>query len=253
MMNRRRLMPYSVAALVCLALSTPVSAGGNLVANRRFETGSLRIGPSPGTPRTLTLKRRFVVLAHTVEVSSPFWDPSRKDFCLRKSQRRQANRIRLVGSWAAKVAGPPNDFSAYWNGTSIFAVTNIPDTSGVYTQYSFTEVANGPTTTIQFGYSNPPGFQALDDISVTQSSVPEPSSLALAGIGILAFAGYAARRRMAAHEHSSRAGSDQVPSFCRLITCQPAGSDQVTGLFADRMRIRKEKHFTGTFHPPDPG
>jgi hypothetical protein len=53
-------------------------------------------------------------------------------------------------------------------------------------------VAIGPTTTIQFNSRNRDGWWALDDVSVT---LPEPSSLASLGAGILALAGCARHRR----------------------------------------------------------
>ena len=50
-----------------------------------------------------------------------------------------------------------------------------------YTEYTFTETASASVTRLQFGGYNAAtsGVFNLDDVSVTTSSVPEPSSIAL--------------------------------------------------------------------------
>jgi hypothetical protein len=60
--------------------------------------------------------------------------------------------------------GLPNDFNASWAGTQFFSQTNIPP--GEYLTYTFTEVAPGPSTIVQFGFRDDPGFLGLDDVSV---------------------------------------------------------------------------------------
>jgi hypothetical protein len=87
----------------------------------------------------------------------------------------------------------PNAFSATWDGTQIYTATDLPSTSS-FTQYSFTEVATSPSTTLMFGYLNDPDFLFLDDVAV--SAVPEPGYFAAAGLGLLALL-FAHKRRLA--------------------------------------------------------
>jgi len=67
-----------------------------------------------------------------------------------------------------------------------------------YILFNFSFTANSATTTLRFTSLDPSGSNggiALDLVSVTPNAVPEPSSLCLAGLGILCIAGRALRRR----------------------------------------------------------
>jgi hypothetical protein len=94
------------------------------------------------------------------------------------------------------VGDNPSDFSAYWDGTQIYSVTN-PDTGANWSQLSFTETGTGHDT-IQFNFRDDPAYIGLDNVSVTaqsgQGTVPEPSSFLLMGSGALALAGVIRRK-----------------------------------------------------------
>jgi hypothetical protein len=84
---------------------------------------------------------------------------------------------------------PDASFQAFFNGNQLLSITNL--TAGGpfgYTQYSFTVLATGATSNIQFVYKHGNDFWRLDDVSV---AVPEAAStiwLALptfAGLGLL--------------------------------------------------------------------
>jgi len=58
--------------------------------------------------------------------------------------------------------GAPNDFNASWGGVPFFV--NMP--AGEWTSFTFTEVAMGQSTVLQFGFRHDPAYLGLDDISV---------------------------------------------------------------------------------------
>ena len=100
-------------------------------------------------------------------------------------------------SWFLEVGdlttAAPNNFNVSWGGTQIYSATDLPGTSS-YTQYSFTEIATSPSTTLTFGFQDNPDFLFLDDTVV--SAVPEPGYFAATGFGLLALL-FAHKRRLA--------------------------------------------------------
>lgn len=74
-----------------------------------------------------------------------------------------------------QVATPPsvldNEFKVLWGGSTIFDNANAISGYGTFT---FTEQATGTSTTLEFDGRNRPGFDFLDDVSVT--SVPDTGS-----------------------------------------------------------------------------
>ena len=204
-MNRRNWTLYPVTAVLCLVLSGPVLAADNLIANPGFETGDFTGWTLAGPVEDNT----FVSTAGWNE-----WLPHSGDYFaalgavgsdvfLSQDLATTAGQSYTIRFFLGSDGETPNDFTALWNGSTLLSLTDEPETPGhdlingppaaAYVFYSFTEVATGPTTTVQFNTRNDPGWWAFDDISVT--AVPEPSSLALSGIGFATLAGYARRQR----------------------------------------------------------
>jgi hypothetical protein len=96
--------------------------------------------------------------------------------------------------WFNSDGGAPNDFSAYWDGGApLVSITNSPN-PGDWVNYTFTETGTG-SDTIEFDAFNTPGYNALDNVSVSGlSPIPEPSSFLLMGSGLIGLAG-AIRRK----------------------------------------------------------
>ena len=77
------------------------------------------------------------------------------------------------------------------------ALTNMP-ASG-YVEYSFDLIASSANTSLSFSFRDDPGFLYLDSVTVAAAAVPEPGTLALAGLAIV---GLAATRRRAGSSKS---------------------------------------------------
>jgi len=84
----------------------------------------------------------------------------------------------LVSCWLNSQGGTPNEFVVSWNGTNLFDQTNIGVTG--WTNLQFAVSATATNTILKFGFRNDPGELGLDDISVTEISVP-PVSLSSIG------------------------------------------------------------------------
>jgi hypothetical protein len=67
--------------------------------------------------------------------------------------------------WYYRQGGTPADFHALWNGTDIYDEVNT--TAHDYQLHTFTVVATGTSTQIQFQARNDPSWDGLDDVSVT--------------------------------------------------------------------------------------
>jgi PEP-CTERM motif len=99
--------------------------------------------------------------------------------------------------------GYAHTFTASWGGTTVLDLTPTiaaPGRVGAYTEYSFMEMATGPTTVLQFDFENDNQYWSFDDVSAaaapmtTPTTAPEPGSLLLVGTGLLGLAATTRRR-----------------------------------------------------------
>ena len=80
----------------------------------------------------------------------------------------------------------PSEFKAIFNGMTLFHSfdDDVATTPG-FAHRSFTVVATGTSTIVEFLATNPNGFFALDNVSVEATVIPEPGALALLLAGLV--------------------------------------------------------------------
>lgn len=95
---------------------------------------------------------------------------------------------------ANPVGGTPNYFGVTF-GSSTFSFSNF-GVAFSWQEFTLTTVATSNETPLQFTFRNDPGYWFLDNVNVQQSggTIPEPSTLALFGSGVLGLAGIVRRK-----------------------------------------------------------
>ena len=158
---------------------------GNLVSNCGFETGSF----SGWTTTPAALGSSFGVggnpnsgnsAAFFGAVIPPFED------MISQSIPTIAGHAYNISFFLENSGGPANQFTAMFDGATLLSLTNSAPFP--YTEFTRAVVAAGSSTTLSFAAYQVPGFFYLDDISVVAVAAPEPTSLALLGGALLAFA-----------------------------------------------------------------
>jgi len=191
-MRVKTLLVFVAAVLLTAA---PMAFGQNLVNNGSFETGDFTGWSVNGLEEVVT--GPFSVYSGAQDGNwYSVWGNIGADGTISQTISTTAGQQYTFSFWLAAVGDDPSDFSAMWDGTTVYSQTD-PNTGGAYQLFSFTVTGTG-SDTITFNGRDDPAWIALDNISVTPTSgtgtVPEPSSIMLMGSGALGLAGFLRRK-----------------------------------------------------------
>jgi hypothetical protein len=187
-----------VVAAMLIMVCAPAAFAQNLVTNGGFETGDFTGWTEGGNFEfSQVVSGPFYVYTGAQEGNFyATFGPVGSDGTLSQVLTTQAGTQYTFSFWLNAVGDDPSDFSAMWDGTTVYSATD-PNTGGNWQNFSFTETGTGHDT-ITFAFRDDPAYIALDNVSVTPSgggtSVPEPSSILLMGSGVLGLAGVIRRK-----------------------------------------------------------
>ena len=146
-----------------------VNATPNLVANGSFETGGFSGWTrSAATDGIYIAPTDFPGEVHTGSYSVGLGGYTRSDGVLSQSIATTAGQHYTVSFWLSvdnNQNAPDNHFVASWNGQTLVAMTNAPDSD--YQLYTFDVVGAAGNSPLEFRGYNLPDAMRLDDIAVT--------------------------------------------------------------------------------------
>jgi len=191
-----RVKTLLVIVAATMLLCAPMAFGQNLVTNGSFETGDFTgWNVTPGTLEEVVTGPFYVYTGAEDGNYYSVWGNVGSDGSISQTITDTAGQQYVLSFWLAAVGDSPSDFSAMWDGTTVYSATN-PNTGGAWTLFSFDEIGTGHDT-ITFSFRDDPAWIALDNVSVVASgtgTTPEPSSFLLLGSGVLGLAGFLRRK-----------------------------------------------------------
>lgn len=180
----------------------------NLVANCGFETGdftgwTLSGNDVPGEGGNLYGVEQGAdptdgISPHSGSYQAYVADLAANATTLSQTLTTQAGKTYQITFWLAQDTAPGTGESSNLLDVT-FGGTTLTDQSNVgvegYTEYSFMATATSNSTALNLTLGNGLGEFLLDDVSVqANATVPEPASIAVVGLGLVAMM-FAARRK----------------------------------------------------------
>lgn len=197
-MRTKTLLVVTALALLAFTVSAPATFAQNLLTNGSFETGDFT-----GWTTTGNFEFSQVVSGAYYDYSGAedgiyygTFGPVSSPGGISQAFSDHAGAQYTFSFWLNAVGDDPSSIQVMWDNTSVLMQSD-PNTNGTWTNYTFTETGTG-NDTVSFAFRDDPGYIALDNVSVTQTTgtTPEPSSLLLMGSGVVGLAGVI-RRKMA--------------------------------------------------------
>jgi hypothetical protein len=175
--------------LAAAAMFAGPAAHANPVANSGFETGDFSGWTTFGDQ---TFSSVNMVFPHTGAFAASF-GPYQTTGGISQLVTTVAGEYYAVEFWLKNESDVQNQitsslFEFSWDGATQMTLTDAPEFD--YTRYAFNLLASGSSTELKFTFRQDAAFWDLDDVQV-----PEPGSLALAGLAIGLAAMQGRRRR----------------------------------------------------------
>jgi hypothetical protein len=145
--------------------------GQGLVQNGGFETGDFTGWTLVGDPTDNLVDDGLYITPHSGNYAAALGEAGELAW-LSQTLPTFGGQPYLLSFWLASPDGEtPNVFTAAWNGTSLYAGTNLAAFG--WTNLEFLVQAGNPDAVLQFGAQDDNSYLGLDDVNVTSVPVPE--------------------------------------------------------------------------------